>query len=238
MSLTKQVKQTDYTLYYGQENSYLVIAGHGLASGRNNLFNYAATHYIHKNNLPCDYLAMNFHDAHTFLFTNIEKQTQMLNSVIEKYQHQYKKIFLVGVSYSALACLNANHNHVSKMVLVEPSLNISLMWQFETSKVIEIAGVEYYLNFDRHVPIAFSKILKQEGLMYNLNASKSLIEALRVKTLMIHAEKDEHYKLIEGVDLDTEYVSNNVIQNASHDFMEVGVLDQVIKKTFRFFDLN
>lgn len=238
MGLTKQVKQTDYTLYYGQENSYLVIAGHGLASGRNNLFNYAATHYIHKNNLSCDYIAMHFHDAHTFLFTNIEQQAQMLNSVIEKYKHQYKKIFLIGVSYSALACLNTQHDNVSKMVLVEPSLNISLMWQFEKSKSIKIADVDYYLNFDKHVPIAFSKILKQEGLMYNLNASKLLIEALKVKTLMIHAEKDEHYKLIKGVDLNTDYVSNSVIQNASHDFMEIGVLDQVIKKTFRFLDLN
>ena len=238
MGLTKQIKETNYTLYYGQSNSYLVIAGHGLASGRNNIFNHGAVHYIHNNNLPCDYLAMSFHDAKSFLRSSVKAQAKMLQEVVEENKHRYKKIFIVGVSYSALSCLKLEHENIAKMVFVMPSLNISLMWQFEKSEQIDMLNGKYLVNFDRHVPIAFSEELKQEGLSYNLNESIRLIHSLKVKTLIIHADKDQHYKLIDGVDLNTDYVSNTVIQNADHDFMQVGVLDQVIKKVFRFFDLN
>ena len=235
MSLCEEVRSSNYIKYYNPKNQKLIISGHGLASGPANLFNFAAVESICRNKMSIDFIAMGFHNAEEFLQTSIAKQTSILNNVISHHAKFYNEIYLIGCSYSSLACLQVDFSNITKLVLVVPSLNVRDSWSLDRSKSFKLNGEDLYLNFDSTVPRAYSSDLKDEGLLYGIDKAKDMLDALKVPTLIINAKDDPYYYLSRSLSYNNDLIEEHVIENAGHDLQQLGVMKSVLNKTFRFF---
>lgn len=179
-----------------------------------------------------DTLRFNLYGRHEWAralkHSTLSTHTSDLNDVISTLSKQYKHIMLVWHSLAVFSLLSADHTHINKLVLRDPS-----------SPLIDIQDKKwYYISETKTYALAWgmdillSEVMVQERKEYNI---KQAIRNIQIPTKIIFAGDNNK------IDLREEFIPHfkisldqNIVPWAGHCFYEEGTLEKLYEETLKF----
>lgn len=235
MEKNAKIKTNDNHIIYGvlnyqQKSDKLIIFVHGLTGHKNEHQFYNAARFF-----PTHGFATFRFDLYSdekkgriLSYCTIETHSHDLNAVIDHFNNDYKKIYLVGHSLGGPTILLTDTNSVESIVLWDPSFDI-------------LKGLREDTRFDKRINKYIVKfetefLLCPEMIESWKKLGDNLLEHFSKPTKIICAGKGILYKdwkkNLPKIKVQTDFV---IIKNAGHCFNEEGVEEVLFNETLECF---
>lgn len=224
-----------YTYASKTKGEKLVVFAHGLTGKSISYVHMAGAEAMQAagyDTFRMDFYAPKPH-ARRLSISTLETHAADLNVVLRHFAKHYKRIYLVGHSYGALAALILNPDVVA-MSLWEASFAPAMLWDMmnpryskEIDACIVDLGCEYVIG----------KAMIEEAEHYTVDKCLALAQMIKVPTQLVVAACDrcsgEEIYFDKTLPQPSEKVT---IPNASHTFSELGVAQHLFGETLRWFN--
>ena len=230
-----RIKTSDNHTIYGhldsEKNDSLVIFVHGL-TGR-----MEEHHYLNAVPVMLEskidtyrfyFYADGEEDSRKLVNSSLSTHISDLKAVIDNFKPNYKQIYLVGHSFGVLAILGSDLSDISKIVLWDPTTNITSAEE-KDGEYIEALD-KYILHWGMEIVV--SKEFVNDWINFDLQGS---LKSLTTPCKFIFAGESSKFETFKKIFQETNTsFEHTVVPGASHGFIEEGTEEKLFQETVNF----
>lgn len=168
----------------------------------------------------------------------LDTHAHYLNTVLDQLCSPYQKIYISGHSYGGPTVMTAQPKQAQAICLWDPSFNLPALWEtMDTHDHNDFT----ILNFDGNEVLAGKAMVHEGRNKYDTDMCLALSEQLNCPIQVINASEGEEFEVYK-IDQKSWHSAGHekncriVIPNSDHNFTKGNTLDQLIEKTYEWFE--